>query len=71
MIELRFHHELYNGFAVDEAAKVYADFAEIELADDTQNYIVRLKALSSTLERGIDENQIGAELMNYALGMTI
>ena len=71
MIELRFHRELYDGFAVDEAAKVYAEFAECDLEDDTQGYIVRLKALPSALEQGIDENLIGAELMNYALGKTI
>lgn len=71
MIELRFHHELYDGFAVDEAAKVFADFAECDLEDDTQGYIVRLKARPAALEQGIDERMIGAELMNYALGKTI
>lgn len=71
MIELRFHHELYDGFAVDEAAKVYADFAEVALEDDTQNYIVRLTALPAALDQGIDERTIGAELLNYALGKTI
>ena len=71
MIELRFHHELYDGFAVDEAAKVYADFAECDLEDDTQAYIVRVKARPLALEQGIDEGTIGAELMNYALGKTI
>ena len=71
MIELRFHHELYDGFAVDEAAKVYAEFAACELEDDTQGYIVRLTALPAALEQGIDERTIGAELMNYALGKTI
>lgn len=71
MIELRFHHEFYDGFAVDEAAKVYADFAECDLEEDTQVYIVRLKARPAALEQGIDERTIGAELMNYALGKTI
>ena len=71
MIELRFHHELYDGFAVDEAAKAYAEFAEVALEDDTQNYIVRLTALPAALNEGIDEQTIGAELLNYALGKTI
>ena len=71
MIELRFHHELYDGFAVDEAAKVYAEFAECDLEDAEQGYIVRLNALPAAIEQGIDERDIGAELLNYALGKTI
>ncbi|HZF49358.1 MAG TPA: HxsD-like protein [Polyangiaceae bacterium] len=71
MIELRFHHELYDGFAVDEAAKVYGEFATFDLEEGTQGYIVRVTALPAALEQGIDERTIGAELMNYALGKTI
>jgi hypothetical protein len=73
VIKLRFHHDLYNGFAVDEAAKVYADFAEVALRveDDTQNYVVLLTALPGAIEQGIDEQAIAAELLNYALGKTI
>lgn len=71
MIELRFHNELYDGFAVDEAAKVYAGFASMELERDPHGYIVRLTALPAAAEQGVDERSIGAELLNYALGKTI
>lgn len=71
MIELRFHRELYDGFAVDEAAKVYADFAACDLEQSEQGYIVRVSALPAALEQGFDERTIAAELLNYALGKTI
>lgn len=71
MIELRFHHELYDGFAVDEAAKAYAEYASMDLERDPNGYIVRLTALPAASEQGIDERDIGAELLNYALGKTI
>jgi hypothetical protein len=31
MTEVTFHHELYDGFAVDEAAKIYADYGTMDL----------------------------------------
>lgn len=71
MIELRFHHELYDGFAVDEAAKAYAELASLELVRDPNGYIVRVTANPETLAEGIDEGVLCAELMNYALGKTI
>lgn len=71
MIELRFHEELYDGFAVDEAVKVYAAFMDAELSRGSQGYVVRVTASPSALEQGIDEETISAELANYALGKTI
>ena len=71
MIELRFHHELYDGFAVDEAVKVYAEFAAMHLERDPHGYIVRVTAHPSAIEQGIEEGTICAELLNYALGKTI
>lgn len=71
MIELRFHNEFYDGFAVDEAAKAYAAFASMDLSRESNGYIVRVTALPSAALQGISESDIGAELMNYALGKTI
>ena len=66
MIELRFHHELYDGFAVDEAAKVYGPYAAMELVREPEGYVVQLTATGD-----IDERTIAAELANYALGLTV
>ena len=41
MIELRFHHELYDGFAVDEAAKVYGPYGTMELVREPEGFVVR------------------------------
>jgi hypothetical protein len=71
VIELRFHEELYDGFAVDEAVKVYAGFASAELARAGEAYLVRLSASPDALAEGLDEATIAAELANYALGKTI
>jgi hypothetical protein len=71
VIELRFHGELYDGFAVDEAVKVFADFATAELDRTDQGYLVRLTALPAAAEQGVDEPTLAAELANYALGKTI
>lgn len=66
MIEVRFHHELYDGFAVDEAAKVYGAHGTMDLAREPEGYVVRV-----TAAEGVDEVVLAAELANYALGVTI
>jgi len=71
VIEVFFHHELYDGFAVDEAVKVYAEYASAELARESAGYVVRLSALAPAIEAGFDEETIASELANYALGKTI
>ena len=71
MIELRFHHELYDGFAVDEAVKAFADFVTAELDREGHGYVVRLTAKPSAVEQGFTEALLSAELSNYALGKTI
>jgi hypothetical protein len=71
VIELRFHEELYDGFAVDEAVKTYADFLTAELVRERVGYMVRVMALPGALKDGLDEATIAAELANYALGKTI
>jgi hypothetical protein len=68
VIELRFHHELYDGFAVDEAAKVYGAYGAVELAREADGYVLRVTA---SADGGVDEQTLCAELSNYALGTTI
>jgi hypothetical protein len=67
MIELRFHHDLYDGFAIDEAAKVYGPYATMELVREPEAYVVRLTATAAD----VDEQTLAAELGNYALGLTV
>jgi hypothetical protein len=71
VIELRFHHELYDGFAVDEAAKVYGPFGTMELEREPAGYVVRVTASADAAAQGIQERTLAAELANYALGLTI
>lgn len=71
MLELPFHAELYDGAAVDEAVKLYAPFAGIEVDTQPHVRIVRVTLAEGAAEDGIDEATIAAELMNYALGRTI
>ncbi len=70
MIELRFHEELYDGFAIDEAVKVYEPHAAFTLVREAGGYIVKLEARPDA-DGGADEALIAAELANYALGKTI
>ncbi|MBK9261086.1 MAG: hypothetical protein IPM54_14925 [Polyangiaceae bacterium] len=71
MIELRFHQELYDGFAIDEAVKTYASHAQTELERDGGNYVVKVTAKPEALSGGIDERTLCLELANYALGLTV
>jgi hypothetical protein len=71
VIELRFHEELYDGFAIDEAVKTYADFATAEMSRDGTAFVVRVTARPEAAERGVTEPVLCAELANYALGLTI
>jgi hypothetical protein len=71
VIELRFHKELYDGFAVDEAAKVYGAYGSLDLSREEEGYVVRVTIGADTATQGIDERTLAAELANYALGATI
>jgi hypothetical protein len=71
VIELRFHQELYDGFAVDEAAKVYGPYGNLELVREPDGYVVRVTVGPEAAAQGIDERTLSAELANYALGMTL
>ena len=63
MIELRFHEELYDGFAIDEAVKTFEGHATFELVREPPGYVVRVT--------GNREELVADELANYALGKTI
>lgn len=67
MIELRFRADLYSGFAIDSAVKVYSEWAELELERLPEEYVVRLTATTADHH----EETIADELANYALGATI
>lgn len=71
MIELHFHHELYDGFAVDEAAKVYGPYATMDLVREPMGFVVRVTVTADAAVQGIDERALCAELANYALGLTV
>ncbi len=60
MIELRFHHELYDGFAVDEAAKVYGAFATMDLVREPEGFVVRLTAIARGHRRAHHRGGAGA-----------
>jgi hypothetical protein len=70
MIVLRFPEELYDGFAVDAAAKMYGDFGAIELVREPGTYVVQVSLRDGAESEGIDEATLAAELANYALGAT-
>ena len=43
----------------------------MQLEREENGYVVRVTALPAALEQGIEEGELSAELMNYALGKTI
>ncbi|MEI8255199.1 MAG: HxsD-like protein [Deltaproteobacteria bacterium] len=66
MTEIRFHRDVYRGAAVDEAVKVYERHARFTLVEEATHWVVRIEARTPARER-----QLGGELGNYALGLTI
>lgn len=66
MIELRFHRELYDGNAVDEAIKAFDRFATLDRAVEPSCWVVRVTAKDASRER-----KVADELGNFALGLTI
>jgi len=71
VIELRFHEELYDGFAIDEAVKAFAGYATTELLRDGGAYVVRVTAGPEAEKNGIGERAISLELCNFALGLSV
>lgn len=69
MTELRFHRDLYDGEAVDEAIKTFDRYAKIERVQEDTHWVVRLSSdAAGSKER---ERRIAGELGNFALGLTI
>lgn len=66
MRELRFHREVYRGEAVGESVKLFDRFADFELSEEDEHWVVRLTAKDPARER-----RIAGEFGNYALGLTI
>lgn len=66
MTELRFHRELYAGEAVDAAVQAFARFAEFELQETAEHWVVRFAPRRPELAR-----RIAGELGNHALGLTV
>lgn len=66
MIELSFDPDLYSGEAIDFAVKTYQDFAELELEQKPDAFVVRVRSKGDH-----DAELIADELANFALGTTI
>ncbi len=66
MTTLRFHRSIYAGTAVDEAVKGFATFAEFELVEEPEHWVVKLTASDAARER-----RIAGELGNWALGLSV
>jgi hypothetical protein len=61
-----FREDLYDGFAVDLAAKTYARFATFDLEKADGFYRVGITATGR-----FEESKIALEFQNFALGATI
>lgn len=66
MSELRFHRTLYAGEAIDEAVKVWSRFADFELSEGDEHWIVAVTPKHAGASR-----QIVGEFANYVLGLTV
>jgi hypothetical protein len=69
VIELRFHQELYDASAIDEAVQVYEPFAVCTLVREAGGVVVKIEARPG--DEGAEPSLVAAELMNYALGKTV
>jgi hypothetical protein len=66
MMQLRFSREVYAGEAIDEAIKTWSRFAEFELAETPEHWIVKITPKHEHAARPI----IG-EFSNFVLGLTV
>jgi hypothetical protein len=64
--ELRFHREIYAGEAIDEAVKTWSRFADFELSESDQHWVVKL-----TPKHESAAARIIGEFGNYVLGLTV
>ena len=66
MTELRFSREVYAGEAVDEAVKTWSRFAEFELVQTDEHWVVKVTPKHQDAAR-----QIIGEFGNFVLGLTV
>ena len=66
MTELRFPREVYAGEAVDEAVKTWSRFADFELSETEDHWVVRVTPKHESAAR-----QIVGEFGNFVLGLTV
>ena len=66
MTELRFPREVYAGEAIDEAVKTWSQFAEFELSETEDHWVVKVTPKHEAASR-----QIIGEFGNYVLGLTV
>ena len=64
MTELRFHRGIYSGLAVEEAVKLFAQYAVFRVREEPDHWVVEV-------EGGARERRVAGELGNYALGLTV
>jgi hypothetical protein len=64
--ELRFSREVYAGEAVDEAVKTWSRFAEFELVQTDEHWVVKVTPKHESAAR-----QIVGEFGNFVLGLTV
>lgn len=68
MTELRFHRSVYVGEAVDEATKTFANFADFELSEGDDHWVV---AVTPKPEYEGAARRIIGEFANFVLGLTV
>lgn len=66
MIELKLHRAIYRGESIDEAMKALAAYAQLERAEESEHWVVRVSAATPARER-----RVAGEIGNRALGLTI
>jgi hypothetical protein len=64
--ELRFPRVVYAGEAIDEAIKTWGRFAEFELGETPEHWIVKVTPKHESAAR-----QIIGEFGNFVLGLTV
>ncbi|RMG11516.1 MAG: hypothetical protein D6729_17895 [Deltaproteobacteria bacterium] len=67
MADLRLHHLVYSGRALEEASQAFAEVAEVEVRQQMPYFEVTLRAR----EADTDPEALRGEFANYVLALTI
>ena len=67
MADLKLHHEVYSGRAVEEAANAFAEAAEVEVHQKMPYFEVSLRPK----DEETDLSELRGEFANYVLALTI